>query len=112
MYNDIRFSMEEMREEAAGNHRRIDQLFTGVEYKHANVVRLIHNPSEIRMAFGDSVPNPAEKGIVVIRPLVGVSMPHQMARQLIVYLQRQIDAIDAAKTGTDDPKKEDAGQTP
>ena len=110
--NDIRFSREEARkEEAAGNFRLINQLFTGVEYKHASVVRLIHDPSEVRMAFGEFVPNPAEQDIVVVRPLVGVSMPHQMARELIGYLQGQLQVLDAAKE-KDDPKEGNAKQTP
>ena len=107
--NDIRFSREEVsKEEAEGNFRLINQLFTSVEYKHASVLRLMHDPLEVRIAFGEFVPNPSDKDIVIVRPLVGVSMPHQIARNLIGYLQGQIDAIDAAKTESAAPKEENA----
>ena len=105
LHNDIRFSREEARkEEAEGNFRLINQLFTSVEYKHADVVRLVNNPSEVRVVFGEFVPNPAEEDIVVVRPLCGVSMPHQMARDLVDYLQKQLKHIDAAKTQKGDHK--------
>ena len=107
--NDIRFSREEViKEEAEGNFRIVNQLFTSVEYKHASIVRLTYSSSKFLIAFGDFIPNPSEKDSVVLRPLVGVSMPHEMARELIGYLQRQIDAIDAAKTESADPKEQNA----
>ena len=110
--NAIRFSREQARkEEAEGNFRLINQLLTVVEYKHANMVRLAYTPSEVRIAFGDFIPNPSEKDIVVVRPLVGVSMSHQMARQIIGYLQGQIDSIDAAETESTGPKEENARQS-
>jgi len=110
--HDIRFSSKEVRkEEAEGNFRRINQLFTSVEYKHASVVRLTHNHSEVRMAFGDFVPNPSEKDIIVVRPIVGVAMPHQMARELIGHLQKLLKTVDdVSKTEKDDTTE--AKQTP
>ncbi len=101
-----------VKEEAEGNYRLINQLFTRVEYEHADIVRLIHDPSDVRMAFGEFIPNPAEKDTVVVRPLFGVSMPHQMARDLIGYLQGQFRIIDAAKTQKDDLREENAEQRP
>ncbi len=110
--NDIRFSREQAnKEEAEGNFRLINQLFTGVEYKYVSIVRLASSPSEVRIAFGDFIPNPSEKDIVVARPIVGLSMSHQMARLTIGYLQAQIDAIDAAKTESTDPKEENVRQS-
>ena len=107
--NDIRFSGEQAtKEEAEENFRLVNQLFTGVEYKHVSIVRLVSSPSEVMLAFGDFILNPSEKGIVVVRPIVGLSMSHQMARQTIGYLQAQIDAIDAidaAKTESTALKK-------
>ena len=111
--NDIRFLREEAaKEEAAGNFRLINQLFTSVEYKHADIVRLAFNPSGVRMAFGEFIPNPSENEIAVVRPLIGISIPHQIARDLIGYLQKHVKAIDdAAKTEKDDPKEGNAKQT-
>ena len=111
--NDIRFLREDaVKEEADGSFRLINQLFTSVEYKHADIVRLVHSTSGVRMAFGEFIPNPSENEIVVVRPLIGISIPHQIARDLIGYLQKHFKAIDdAAKTEKDDPKEGNAKQT-
>jgi hypothetical protein len=73
-------------------------IFGEVEYFYSTYVQIIATATDVRLAFGDRRP-PIGK----VKPLLGVILPHEVAKHLVEIVAKIGPAIEKAKETLDAP---------